>query len=64
MNLKEGTYSIALSCSLGDSEGKFIALTDDKLNPDIEKGWISAVDMNIIILNSLSATKEKGGMKK
>lgn len=64
MNLKEGTYSIALSCSLGDSEGKFIALTDDKLNPDIEKGWISAVDMNIIILNSLSAAKEKGGMKK
>lgn len=64
MNLKEGTYSIALSCSLGDSEGRFIALTDDELNPDIEKGWISAVDMNIIILNSLSATKEKGGMKK
>lgn len=64
MNLKQGTYSIALGCSLGDSEGKFVALRDDELNPDIEKGWINAVDTNMIILNSLNAEKKKGGMKK
>lgn len=64
MSLKQGTYSIALGCSLGDSEGKFVALRDDELNPDIEKGWINAADTNMIILNSLNAEKEKGGMKK
>lgn len=64
MSLKQGTYSIALGCSLGDSEGKFVALRDDELNPDIEKGWINAADTNMIILNSLNAEKKKGGMKK
>lgn len=64
MNLEEGTYNIALGCSVGDSEGKFIGVTDDQLNPNIEKGWINAADINIIILNQLTEEQKKGGMKK
>lgn len=64
MKLEEGTYNIALGCSVGDSEGKFIAVTDDELNPNIEKGWINAADLNIIVLNQLSEDQKKGGMKK
>ncbi len=64
MNLEIGIYNIALGCSVGDSEGKFIAVADDKLNPNIEKGWINAADANIIILKQLSEEQKKGGMKK
>lgn len=64
MNLKPGTYNIALGCSIGDNDGKFIGVTDDELNPDIEKGWINAADLNLEIINRMSEELKKGGMNK
>lgn len=64
MNLSEGTYNIVLGCSIGDADGKFIAVTDDKLNADIEKGWINAADANIMVLCQLNEEQKKGGIKK
>ncbi|MCI9233155.1 MAG: hypothetical protein HFH08_00990 [Bacilli bacterium] len=64
MNLEIGTYNIALGCSIGDSEGKFMAVANDQLNPNIEKGWINATDINIMVINQLNKELKKGGMSK
>lgn len=62
MNLVPGTYNIVLGCSTGDANGNFIVASMDKLNPDIEKGWIRATESDLVVINK--PDKEKGGIVK
>ena len=60
MGLVEGEYSIILGCSLGGRNGQFIPVSENELNKDIEKGWISADERHLSIIESL----QKGGVQK
>lgn len=62
MNLTD--YSVVLGCSIGDDKGNFIPVSQDKLNPNIEKGWINVKDSNLIIVEQLSQTLAKGGLQR
>ncbi len=61
MGQEEGTYSIALGCSIGDENGNFIEVSPTSLNPNIEMGWVNAGDPNITVVEQLSSSLEKGG---
>lgn len=61
MGKEEGTYSIALGCSIGDENGNFIEVSQTALNPKIEMGWVNAADQNITVIEQLSSSLEKGG---
>lgn len=60
MGLEKGFYTVTLGCSIGDMQGNFVPVEADKLNPNIERGWISASDQNIKVIEQL---KEQEGVK-
>ncbi len=64
IGLEEGTYNIALGCSSGGASGEFIEVSENQLNPSIEKGWINATDPNLVVVSKMSDVLEKGGMLK
>ena len=57
-------YNIALGCSMGDIEGHFTGVPSDHLNPNIEKGWISASDPNLVVLEMAEAKIRNEGMSR
>lgn len=64
IGLEEGTYNIALGCSSGGTGGEFIEVSENQLNPSIEKGWINASEPNLVVVSKMNDSLEKGGMLK